>query len=108
MGLIQEGDFTISYEDKTAIVRHIPTKKIYIRNTEKDRAENLKKALDAMEQDIKNIIKEKDFKIICPKCSHVFNANDDDNLWCYETDEPRRKDIEITIQCPNCDFEKEY
>ena len=50
MGLIQEGDFTISYNQwGDAIVHHIPSDKTYI-GCGSDRHTNLIAALDAMER----------------------------------------------------------
>jgi hypothetical protein len=102
MGLIQEGDFTISYKGKKAIVYHVPTDKKYSFGCFDKKSDNLIQALNDMEKDLM------DFKITCPKCNHIFSAKNDDHLWCYKTDEPWVKGMEIEIQCPNCYFEKEY
>lgn len=54
MGLIQEGDFSISYNSyDDAIVYHFPTKTTYIGCGTNDRSYNLKKALDTMERILK-------------------------------------------------------
>ena len=94
MGLIQDGDFTISYNEwNDATVYHIPTKTTFVGCGTNDRAKNLSVALDAMERIIyqKNKCKTPHERWIELKKNFI----DDIVKKIYEIDEDHNSDLDF-------------